>query len=209
MYSVHKLTSRQTEILEFIRAFGQKEVIAPTCREIAAHFKFKSLKAVTDHLAALERKGRIRRHAGLSRGIELLNSSRVENSGTVSVPIVGHIPAGHPEQIDEQQHGTLAVDPSMLPGTARHRLFALRVRGDSMAGRGIHDGDWVVADADSVPRENSVVVALIDGENTLKTFTGKKGKIYLKAENPDYPDRVPADELVIQGVARTVLRRIA
>lgn len=77
-----------------------------------------------------------------------------------------------------------------------------------MIGRGIHDGDWVIADADAVPCENEVVVALIDGENTLKTLAKKKSQIYLKAENQTYEDWFPVNELIIQGTARTIIRQV-
>ena len=96
----------------------------------------------------------------------------------------------------------------MIGCPAGHRLFALQVTGDSMKGRGIHDGDWVVADTDASPHEGDVVVALIDGENTLKTLAMKKNRYFLKAENPNFPDLIPLGEMVIQGVVRVVLRRM-
>jgi repressor LexA len=209
MYSMNNLTNRQTEILKFLQDFQRKEGIAPTCREIADHFGFKSPRAVTDHLLALERKGSIRRHGGRSRGIEVLNSRWPSRKKAVTVPIVGNIPAGHPEKKSEQLQGTLAVDPAILGGIVHHRLFALQVRGDSMEGRGIHEGDWVVVDADTTPRLYDVVVALIDGESTLKTLTKEKSRFFLKAENPIYPDWVPLEELLIQGVAKAILRRMS
>ena len=127
----------------------------------------------------------------------------------IGVPILGDIPAGYPELRDEHRNGTLAVDPAMLGGVAHHRLFALQVKGDSMEERGIFEGDWVVADAEATPREKDVVVALIDGENTLKTLAQKKGIFFLKAESPNHRDWIPVNELVIQGVAKAILRRIS
>lgn len=73
---------------------------------------------------------------------------------------------------------------------------------------GIHEGDWVVADADAPPHEGNVVVALIDGKNTMKTLARQEGRFYLKAESPNHSDWVPIDEMVIQGVVKAVLRRI-
>ncbi len=96
----------------------------------------------------------------------------------------------------------------MLGAAARGRLFALHVTGDSMAGRGIYAGDIVVADADAPPRIGDIVVALIDQESTIKTLAqGKEGK-YLKAENPRYPDLAPVIEMDIQGVVRTLIRKV-
>jgi repressor LexA len=209
MFSIGNLTPRQTEILDFLYEFRRKEKIVPTYREIADNFGFKSTKAATDHVYALEKKGYLRRHSGRSRGIELLNSSPLSAPKAIGVPILGDIPAGYPELRDEHRNGTLAVDPAMLGGVAHHRLFALQVKGDSMEERGIFEGDWVVADAEATPREKDVVVALIDGENTLKTLAKQRGHFFLKAESPNHRDWIPVNELVIQGVAKAILRRIS
>ncbi|HEU0038467.1 MAG TPA: S24 family peptidase, partial [Verrucomicrobiae bacterium] len=85
--------------------------------------------------------------------------------------------------------------------------FALRVTGDSMIGRHILDGDFVVLEHGPEPRNGQVVAALIDGASTLKTFVLKSGKAYLKAENPRYPNLIPAHELMIQGVFKALIRR--
>ncbi len=77
-----------------------------------------------------------------------------------------------------------------------------------MKERGIHDGDWVIADIDASPSSGDVVVALIDGESTLKTLAVAEGAYILKAENSDYPDQIPLDEMLVQGVVRVVLRRM-
>ena len=209
MFSTGNLTSRQTEILDFLHEFRRKEKIVPTYREIADNFGFKSTKAATDHVCALEKKGYLRRHSGRSRGIELLNSAPLSAPKAIGVPILGDIPAGYPELRGEHRNGTLAVDPAMLGGVAHHRLFALQVKGDSMEERGICEGDWVVVDAEAIPREKDVVVALIDGENTLKTLAKQKGHFFLKAESPNHRDWIPVNELVIQGVAKAILRRIS
>ncbi len=208
MFSIGKLTPRQTEILDFLHEFRRKEKIVPTYREIADNFGFKSTKAATDHVCALEKKGYLRRHSGRSRGIELL-SAPLSAPKAIGVPILGDIPAGYPELRDEHRNGTLAVDPAMLGGVTHHRLFALQVKGDSMEERGICEGDWVVVDSEATPREKDVVVALIDGENTLKTLAKQKGHFFLKAESPNHHDWIPVNELVIQGVAKAILRRMS
>ncbi len=208
MYSYDDLTSRQAEILEFIVEFKQKKGNSPTYREISDHFGFKGPKAAVDHVFALEKKGYLRRHAGRSRGIELNVPGRGLNDEIISVPVLGDIAAGYPEEQDEYNLGTIAVDLSMLGNSRNHRMFALQVRGDSMEGRGIHEGDWVVADADMSPNENDVVVALIDGENTLKTLAKKKGLFYLKAENPEFLDLIPFERIMIQGVVKVIFRRM-
>lgn len=207
MNSTTPLTSRQTEILEYLRNFHSDEGYAPTHREIAVHFGFKSPKAAADHLKALEKKGYVRCHVGRSRGIVLLPEETTPQTIT-SVPIIGCIQAGYPDTQTEHSLGTLAIDKQMICGAEGHRLFALKVNGESMKGRGIHDGDWVVADADASAQEGNMVVALMDGNNTLKTLSRRKGQLFLKAENKNYPDCIPINEMVIQGVVKAVLRQI-
>lgn len=209
MYSINTLTAKQTEILEFLQAVRREEGSAPTYREIADHFKFKSAKAAADHVRALEKKGFVRRHGGRSRGIEVLCSDLPRTDGVVSVPVLGNIPAGSPEEQSEQRHGSLALEAAMLGGSTGHRMFALQVKGDSMVERGIHEGDWVVADADLSPRVGNVVVALIDGENTLKVLARQEKHFYLKAANQNHSDVVPIKELMIQGVVKVLIRKLS
>lgn len=209
MYSIDSLTPRQEEMLNFLKDFQSKEGMAPTYREIAARFRFKSTKAASDHISALEKKGHVRRHCGRSRGIELLPSKKSISTTALSIPVLGNIPAGYPEEQTEKVHGMIAVDQMILGPTKDHRLFAVKVDGESMEGRGIYKGDWVVVDADDSPREGNMVVALIDGRNTLKTLARKKESFFLRAENPDYSDLIPITEMVIQGTVRAVLRRVS
>jgi repressor LexA len=212
MCSNNSLTPKQAKILEFLQNFRREGGTAPTYREIAKHFGFKSTKAAADHVHALERKGYVRRHGGRSRGIEVLSPDRTFTNAAIAVPILGSIPAGYPEEQTEYLHGTLAIDQAILGASRRHRLFALRVKGDSMEGRGIRKGDWVVADADTHPHEGDVVVAFIDGQNTLKTLAKEKGRYFLKAENPNYSDLVPISEMsemAVEGVVKAIIRRVS
>ena len=208
MFSISKLTSRQEEVLEFLKEFKRSEGSSPTYREIADRFGFKSPKAAVDHVYALEKKGYVRRHSGRSRGIEVLVSSGMGTAEAIHVPVLGNITAGIPEIKFQEDQGRLAIDKSIVEGSMGHRLFALMVNGESMQGRDIHHGDWVVADADVDARLGDIVVALIDGENTLKTLSTERGRFFLKAESPNYSDLIPIEEIVIQGVVKAVLRRI-
>ena len=135
-------------------------------------------------------------------------TSSERTSSANSVPILGDIPAGSPEKRAEDEHGNINVDLSILDIPSGHRLFALTVSGESMQGRGIYDGDWVIADADAQPREGDIVVAIIDGENTLKTLARQNGSFFLKAENPTHIDWHPLEEMVVQGVAKAIIRRL-
>jgi repressor LexA len=99
------------------------------------------------------------------------------------------------------------VDVETVGYKPTRNAFALRVTGDSMIGRHILHGDFVVLEHGPEPRSGQIVAALIDGASTLKTFVIKGGKPYLKAENPKYPDLIPAQELMIQGVLKALIRR--
>jgi SOS-response transcriptional repressor LexA len=103
--------------------------------------------------------------------------------------------------------GCVTLDPLAVL-RAKPRSFALRVRGHSMVGAGIHDGDTVVGEFTPEARPGTVVVALIDGESTLKRLVTHNGRPHLVSENPDCPDLVPLTELVIQGVVHTVVKRM-
>lgn len=208
MSSNNTLTPKQAQIYEYLQKCRRESNTAPTFREIARQFGFKSPKAAEDHVSALEKKGYVRRRIGRSRGIELL-SYEIQSSNTVAIPILGNIQAGPPQYQVENLSGTLAVDETILGKAKGHRLFALRVNGDSMDGRSIHDGDWVVADVDATPHEGAVVVALIDGQNTLKTLIKRKGGYLLKAENAKYSDLIPSKEMTIQGVVKVLYRRVS
>ena len=123
MYSESKLTKRQAEIFNFLCEFKSKEKMSPTYREIADHFGFKSAKASADHIRALEKKGFICRHGGRSRGIEILSPFEQQSSNTISVPVLGDVPAGIPEQKIEHQNGTITIDASLIKESKHHRLF--------------------------------------------------------------------------------------
>ncbi|HVP10309.1 MAG TPA: S24 family peptidase [Phycisphaerae bacterium] len=114
------------------------------------------------------------------------------------------IPAGWPEEVVD---GCVKLDPAALL-RAKPRSFALRVRGCSMIGADIHDGDFVVGEFTPEARPGAIVVALIDGESTLKRLVIHNGRPHLVSENPNCPDFVPLSELVIQGVVHTVVKRV-
>jgi repressor LexA len=202
------LTSRQTQVLDYIRRELITRGTSPTYREIAAEFGFKSPKAAVDHVERLARNGYLRIHRGRSRGIEVLVARKEPIEDVVSVPIRGTIAAGRATEETEVWAERVLVDKTMLSKASRDRLFALRVTGDSMTGRGIHDGDIVVAEANATPQVEDVVVALIDRESTLKTLSRGSNGMFLKSENPLYPNLFPVAPLTIQGVVRTLIRKV-
>jgi len=197
------LTLKQQAMRDFIGTYQQREGVSPSLREIQAHFGFASPNAVAKHLAALRRKGVVQRSARRARGLVLSESADRLIS---EIPILGAIPAGRPLEESEQREGCVRVDLDTLGIPKNARTFALKVRGDSMTGAHILDGDIVILEL-KPPSHGRVVAALIDGESTLKTFLVRAGKPYLRAENPNYPDLIPAQELVIQGVMVALLRQ--
>lgn len=193
------LTQRQREVLEFVRGWRSRKGKMPSTREIQRHFGFASQTAAVNHLKALERKGFLRRMPG---DLLPVNESRFSE-----VPLLGAIPAGLPAYEEERSDGGVAIDLASIGVSDSSRTFALTVRGDSMTGAHIQEGDVVVLEYRE-PRDGDVVAALIDGETTLKRFVLKEGQPYLKAENPAYPDLLPATELIVQGVVVALTRKV-
>ncbi|MCU0771996.1 MAG: transcriptional repressor LexA [Verrucomicrobia bacterium] len=201
------LTEKQQAVLEFIAAATDQNGSPPTLREIAGHFGFRSKTAAADHIRALQAKGLLRQDAPRrARGLRLSGMGR--RRPRLDIPIFGAIPAGFPQDRYQDAKGCVSVDLSTLGIKSTPRTFALEVRGDSMIGRHICDGDLVVLEHGRPPRSGDVVAALIDNQSTLKTYVQERGKPpHLQAENPKYPQLHPAAELVIQGVMIALLRK--
>lgn len=197
------LTLRQSQILSFIRESAEERNGVPSIREIMARFGFASPATVASHLDLLEKKGAIRREAGRSRNIVL--PDRKTRPQLLEVPLYGMIPAGIPEGQEQQSDRCITVDPESIRLPRNARTFALEVRGDSMIGAGILERDIVILEH-AEPRNRDIVAALIDGDVTLKRYLIEQGASFLRAENPLYPDLIPARELVIQGVFRALIR---
>ena len=199
-----RLTKRQAEILGFIRDHVAEHGVAPTVREIADRFGLRSTNAVADHLRALERKGVIEREERAARGIRLPEERAVARR----VPVVGQIAAGTPVLAEENIEDWLALDEGVVP---RGDLFALRVRGDSMVGAHILDGDLVIVRMQREAERGQIVAALIGDEATLKTYMPQGKSVLLLPANPDYDplvfDRSNGEGLRILGVAVGLVRR--
>ena len=200
------LTDRQQAVLDFVHAHREQQEVFPTLREIQAHFGFASPFAVTRHLQALEKKGVLSRQTGKARAFTLPDKS--PKPALLSIPVFGVIPAGLPAANAQylEPDETVAVDAASLGLRRNARIFGLRVKGDSMVGANIIEDDIVfLSPREPVPGQ--IVAALIDGESTLKRFLQKRGRPFLRAENPHYPDLLPVAELIIQGVMVGLLRR--
>jgi len=200
-------TKAQRRVLEFIQTELQAGRPAPTLREIAGRFGFAGHRAAAAHLDALKRKGFLESDAGKARSLRITSPLTKLRSRIVDIPLFGSIPAGPPQSREQEADGCVSVDVETIGYKPTRNTFALRVTGDSMIGRHILDGDFVVLEHGAEPRNGQIVAALVDGASTLKTFVTKGGKPYLKAENPKYPDLMPAQELMIQGVLKALIRR--
>lgn len=202
-----ELTRAQQRILDFIQSEIGAGKPAPTHREIADQFGFRSTRAAACHLEALKRKGFIESVSGLARSLRVVSPLQPLRKRIMDIPLYGSIPAGFADERKQEAKGCVSVDIGIVGVRPSSRTFALEVRGDSMIGRHIVDGDVVVVEHGQTPRNGDVVAALIDGESTLKTFVANNGKPHLKAENPKFPKLVPANELVIQGVMVALIRK--
>ncbi len=200
-------TKRQLAVLKVIerqRSLGEP---APTLREIGHELGMPNVSAVAKHVQALRRKGLLDALDGKSRSLRVISPLRDLQSAVAHIPIFGSIPAGFAQDREQSAEGCVSVDVETLGFKPGRNTFALRVSGDSMIGRHIVSGDIVILEHGPEPRNGDIVAALIDGESTLKTFLVKAGKPYLRAENPKYPNLIPAQELMIQGVFKTLIRK--
>jgi repressor LexA len=197
------LTDRQKAIYDFLLKTIRERGFAPSIPEIGKRFNIASTNGVSDHLKALEKKGYIRRVG--KRAFEVVNAlGKAALSATREVPLLGRVPAGKPFLSDENTEGLLTIPSDMASG----KLFALQVKGDSMIGAGIQDGDRVIVKQQGTAENGEIVCAMIDGEATLKRFFKKDGVVTLKAENEKYaPIKVSEGEFRIAGKIVGLLRK--
>ena len=188
------LTARQQQILDHVKAHHRAHGLMPSLREIQRHFRLRSVATVAEHLNILQAKGLLQRTAGRARALSIPGGRPARE-----IPIFGSIPAGRPSTREAEAAGYLPIDPALFKLQPREEAFALRVRGDSMEGAGILDGDWVIL-ACREPRARDIVGALVDGESTLKRLVFQRGRPVLLPENPRYPPIMATEELLIQGV---------
>lgn len=203
-------TPRQQQVLDLIRQCLEDGRPVPSVREMAEQLKLKSTSSVQLHVEALRRKGWLEKGgSGAARSLRL---SGPGGAGTATVrrlrgiPLLGSIPAGLADQRMQEPDGLVHVDVESLKIPRSSRIFALKVTGDSMTGKHILDGDIVILEQNADPKPGDVVAALIDGQSTLKTYLLDRGRPFLRAENPRYPNLIPLEELMIQGVMRMLLR---
>ncbi len=195
------LTRKQQQVWTFISETRERLGVAPSIREIKKHFAFGSTRSAFDYVKVLAKKGYLKREPRTARSLQVIDPKAPPPRHAIPIPVFGSIPAGSPEERTQTPEDYLTMDLETLgiPKPSA-RIFALRVKGDSMEGAGILDGDWAIIDHAKEARPGSIVAAYIDGKSTLKRFCLRQGKPYLKAENPRYPNLIPCEELMVQGV---------
>jgi repressor LexA len=203
-----ELSTRQREILQLIRAKVAERGYPPSVREIGEVLGLRSPSTVHSHLSALVRTGYLRRDPSKPRAIEVVEpgSDHIERSAHRDVPLLGRIAAGSPilaeEQIDE-----IFTLPTEFTGAGP--VFMLAVRGDSMEGAGILDGDYVVIRSQQDAVNGEIVAALVDEEEaTVKRFEREGSTIRLISDNPAYAPMVFEEGVQIIGKVVAVLRAI-
>ncbi len=198
-----QLTERQTKILDYIRYVTKVRNYPPSVREIGEAVGLSSSSTVHNHLNQLERRGLIKRDPSKSRTVQLVQDADIDQKrrNAVSVPIVGNVAAGTPILAEQNIEDHVLLSPEL----AKDGYFLLRVRGDSMINAGIFDGDLVLVRPQHEASNGSIVVALVDGDATVKRFERNNGHVKLIAENPAYEPIVTTNVSLV-GVVRGVIR---
>ena len=205
-YPLRGMTEKQSQVLGYIEQILGKEGRPPTFRDIAEHCGYDAVGTVQDHVRALIKKGFLHKEPGVARGLRLAHRSQ-----SIDVPILGAVPAGKPIEAIEDTLGSISI-----PARFRGDIYALRVVGESMINAGIMDGDYVIVHKQFHADHGDIIVAMIDGEATVKTLerrpSGRGGQgqesVRLMPANPRFsPIEIPPEsDNVIQGKVVSVQR---
>ncbi|OGJ60621.1 repressor LexA [Candidatus Peribacteria bacterium RIFCSPHIGHO2_02_FULL_53_20] len=198
------LTPHQRTVLSFVREFQSKRGYSPSLTDLAVAFGVRSKNAVAKVVRALTRMGFLEKDPrGRIKFTEM--TDRDERPTALALPLFGPIAAGFAAPIEEQAEEMVTLDQYLIRD--RTKTFLLRVKGDSMIDAGIFEGDLVIVERGKEPRAGEIVVGILDGEFTLKRLKREKGKYYLQAENPAYPDMYALEELQVAGVVKGIMRK--
>jgi len=210
---------KKGQIYRFIRSEISSKGLPPTLREIGKRFDISSTNGVRYFLGKLEAEGKIERRNWTARGIKVARAYPDDGSqmdGAVArplpnvrrVPILGRVPAGQPLVSEENVEGTIMLDEKLARG---FEVFAVKVKGDSMIGAGINDGDIAVVKKNLAPMPGDIVVALLDDEVTLKRLIKRDKSLLLKPENDQYPEinlsQLTHKEIRILGTVISIVRQ--
>lgn len=203
---LEKLTSKQNQVLDYIKQSIAKNGFPPTVREIGSALGLKSPATTHAHINTLESKGYIKKVGAKNRAIELLVKNEYEKEDIVDVPLLGKVTAGSPIEAIEMPDEFFTLPTYLIP--AKKEVFTLRVSGESMINAGIHDGDIIIVQRQQTANNGEMVVAMTeDNEVTLKTFYKENGYFRLQPEN-DTMNPIILDKVSIIGKAIGLYRKI-
>lgn len=197
-----ELTERQREVLSFIAEYINSHAYPPTIREIADYFTI-SVKGAHDHITALKKKGCIKQGDKRSRTMMLVHAGDEEPEDTViDIPVLGTVAAGRPILSEENLEGSVRLPLALMKKGKEY--FAVKVRGDSMEGAGIMDGDTAIIEKKNIASNGEIVVALIDEAATLKRFFKESSRVRLQAENSKYPPIYSRDVMILGQLSHII-----
>jgi len=201
-----KLTSKQNQVLDYLKKFMATKGYPPTVREIGSALNLSSPATVHAHLNTLADKGYIKKNNSKNRAIELLVKNEYEVEDVVDVPLLGKVTAGSPIEAIEMPDEFFTLPTYLIP--TKKEVFTLKVWGESMINAGIHDGDIVIVQKQSTANNGDMVVAMTDdNEVTLKTFYKENGYFRLQPEN-DFMEPIILDNVTILGKAIGLYRKM-
>lgn len=208
-----KITKRQQQIYDYIRSYQEEKGYPPSVREMAAAVGLSSPSTVHAHLNALEERGLIKRDRTKPRAIEVFNEdgssakqnpgAETENRGSITLPLVGRVAAGMPILAEQNIEDTFTVPTEIATDASS---FILEVHGESMINVGIYNGDYIIVREQHSATNGEIIVAMIDGEATVKTFYKEQGRVRLQPEN-DTMEPIYADNPTILGKVVALMRR--
>jgi len=199
-----QLTHRQQEILTFVQRYAESHGYPPSVREIGQAMGLTSSSTVHSHLEALARKGFLRRDPSKPRALEILRDGHGPQARTVSLPVIGRVTAGSPILAEQNIEAHLPLPADLVNGA---EAFVLKVRGDSMIGAGILDGDLLIVRRQQTANNGDIVVARVGDEATVKHFYREKDRVRLQPANEAMAP-IYARDVIIEGKAIGVLRRL-
>jgi repressor LexA len=197
-----RLTSAQKRVYEWIDEYIDRMNMSPTLAEIAEGLGYKHVSSMIVHVNALVKKGFIKRHPNIARGIEMLRRS------TGAIPVYGYVPAGNPFLSDENIVDNFELRKYI---SAPKGVFGLYVRGDSMRDAALYEGDLLFVDPTKDPNNGEIVVALVNGDPTVKRFYRENGTVTLKPENKKYAPIIVnahSDQFRFIGTVIGLIRKI-
>ncbi len=208
-----KITKRQRQIYDFIKSYQREKGYPPSVREMATAVGLSSPSTVHAHLSALEARGLIKRDKTKPRALELFNEdgtavklADVEENpsrGTVTLPLIGRVAAGIPILAEQNVEDNFTLPAEIATDSSS---FVLEVHGDSMVNAGIFNGDYIIVREQHSAMNGEIVVAMIDGSATVKTFYKERGRVRLQPEN-DAMEPIYAENPTILGKVVALMRR--